>query len=83
MVFVYLTHISTKFDVLFKRVTSLSMERAINLSSTHQGLSLNEVVTRRAAGQANNAKLETSRSYWQIFRENIFTFINVVFLQLA
>lgn len=59
------------------------MERTINLSSSHQGLSLQEVVARRAAGQGNNTKLETSRSYWQIFRENIFTFINIVFFAIS
>lgn len=55
----------------------------MSLSSSHQGLSLDEVSRRRSAGQGNNVKLETSRSYWQIFRENIFTFINIVFFTIS
>ncbi|MGK7905078.1 MAG: HAD-IC family P-type ATPase [Hormoscilla sp.] len=48
-----------------------------------QGLSDREVVSRRAAGQGNNVKLSTSRSYGQILRENLFTFINAVFLTIG
>lgn len=48
-----------------------------------QGLSDREVVSRRAAGKGNNVKLETSRSYGQILRENLFTFINAVFLTIG
>jgi cation-transporting P-type ATPase E len=48
-----------------------------------QGLTAQEVICRRAAGQGNNAKLPTSRSYWQIFRENLLTFINFVFFTLS
>jgi cation-transporting P-type ATPase E len=48
-----------------------------------QGLTAQEVIRRRAAGQGNNAKLPTSRSYWQIFRENLLTFINFVFFTLS
>lgn len=40
------------------------------------GLSSQEVDARRAAGQVNAAPPATSRSYWQIARENVFTFIN-------
>ncbi|MBZ0285814.1 MAG: HAD-IC family P-type ATPase [Anaerolineae bacterium] len=43
-----------------------------------QGLSENEVIDRRARGQGNNVRLETSRSYAQIIRANLFTFINMV-----
>lgn len=41
-----------------------------------QGLSNAEVLARRSQGQGNNVKIETSRSYGQILRENVFTFIN-------
>ncbi len=48
-----------------------------------QGLTAQEVIQRRANGQGNNAKLPTSRSYWQIFSENLLTFINFVFFTLS
>jgi cation-transporting ATPase E len=48
-----------------------------------QGLTASEVLKRRASGQGNNIKLPTSRSYWQIFRENLLTFINFVFFTLS
>lgn len=51
--------------------------------SSLQGLSENEVMVRLAAGQGNNVKFETGRSYRQIFKENIFTFINGVFFALS
>jgi cation-transporting ATPase E len=47
------------------------------------GLTQAEVIQRRANGQGNNAKLPTSRSYWQIFQENLLTFINFVFFTLS
>jgi cation-transporting ATPase E len=40
------------------------------------GLSEAEVVRRRAVGQGNTAIPLTGRTYWQIVRENVFTFIN-------
>lgn len=43
-----------------------------------QGLSENEAAARRRDGQGNNIKLESSRSYLEIIRDNIFTFINAV-----
>lgn len=43
-----------------------------------RGLSESEVVERRVRGQGNNVRLETSRSYVQIVRANLFTFINAV-----
>lgn len=43
-----------------------------------QGLSDAEVITRRQQGLGNNVRLETSRTYAQIARANIFTFINMV-----
>jgi cation-transporting P-type ATPase E len=43
-----------------------------------RGLAESEVNVRRQRGLGNNARLETSRSYAQIARANIFTFINSV-----
>ncbi|HEY9907820.1 MAG TPA: HAD-IC family P-type ATPase [Thermosynechococcaceae cyanobacterium] len=48
-----------------------------------QGLSDREVKARQDLGQTNNAKLQTSRSYFQIFAENLFTFINAVFFTIT
>lgn len=47
------------------------------------GLSKSEVLARRAAGLGNNVKLQTSRSYRQIFQENLFTFINAMFFAIS
>ena len=47
------------------------------------GLSESEVLARRAAGFGNNVKLQTSRSYRQIFQENLFTFINAMFFAIS
>ena len=47
------------------------------------GLSEPEVLARRAAGLGNNVKLQTSRSYRQIFQENLFTFINAMFFAIS
>jgi cation-transporting ATPase E len=46
-------------------------------------LSEAEVVARRAGGQGNSAPLRTSRSYFQILRENAFTFINTVLFAIG
>ncbi|NJP05913.1 MAG: hypothetical protein HC837_09970 [Chloroflexaceae bacterium] len=47
----------------------------------HQGLSEQDVLERRASGQSNAIDRQLSRSYTQILRENVFTFIhNVMFL---
>lgn len=59
------------------------MDHTVQLTSTLQGLTEAEVTQRRAAGQGNNVTLQTSRSYWQILQENIFTFINAVFLIIS
>src|SRR5215472_10516959 len=48
-----------------------------------QGLSEEEVRLRRARGQGNNIKLQTSRTYWQILRENILTLINLILFSLS
>lgn len=53
------------------------MQIASNSPQLH-GLSENEVAARRVRGEGNNVRLETSRSYVQIVRANLFTFINMV-----
>lgn len=41
-----------------------------------QGLSLDQVAERTAKGLVNTFKLQTSRTYTQILKDNIFTFLN-------
>jgi cation-transporting ATPase E len=48
-----------------------------------QGLSESEVIARRARGEGNNVRLQTSRSYVQILRQNAFTFINSVLFAIG
>jgi cation-transporting P-type ATPase E len=48
-----------------------------------QGLSEREVETRRASGQGNVARLQASRSYLQIVRENVFTSVNTILFVLG
>ena len=47
------------------------------------GLSTQEVLERRAKGLGNRDPVRTSRSYFQIVRENVFTFVNLVLLGLG
>jgi cation-transporting ATPase E len=47
------------------------------------GLTADEVARRRAAGFGNAALPPTSRTYAQILRENVFTFINNILFALA
>jgi cation-transporting ATPase E len=42
-----------------------------------------EVIARRARGQGNNVRFQTSRSYAQILRQNAFTFINTVLFAIG
>jgi cation-transporting P-type ATPase E len=48
-----------------------------------KGLSGQEVKARQMAGQSNNAKLPSSRSYLQILQENLLTFVNAVFFAIS
>lgn len=41
------------------------------------------MVFRRSAGQGNNVTVQNSRSYYQILKENLFTFINFVFFTIS
>ena len=48
-----------------------------------RGLTEAEVLKRRQNGQGNNVKMETSRSYIEIVRQNVFTFINTVLFAIG
>jgi cation-transporting ATPase E len=48
-----------------------------------QGLSDREAMMRRADGKGNNIAWRSSRSYRQIFNENLFTFINAAFFTIS
>lgn len=61
----------------------MSSSAAISQTPDLQGLTQDEVIQRRAAGQGNDIKLQSSRSYRQIVRENVFTFINAVFFGIS
>ena len=50
---------------------------------TSRGLTEAEVADRRARGLGNSAPPPTTRTYEQILRENVFTFINIVLLCLG
>ncbi|HEY9891956.1 MAG TPA: HAD-IC family P-type ATPase [Candidatus Sericytochromatia bacterium] len=61
----------------------MNNEENTNQNTSLQGLTELEVSDRQAAGQGNNVKLETSRSYSQILKENLFTFVNGVFFAIG
>lgn len=61
----------------------MSSEENIKQNPGLPGLSDQQVRDRLSAGQGNDAKLETSRSYRQIFKENLFNFINAVFTAIG
>lgn len=48
------------------------------LEQSLRGLSQAEVLARRQAGEGNNVAIPTSRSYQDILRANVFTFLNAV-----
>jgi len=52
-------------------------------SSILTGLTADEVAVRREAGQSNDVKIQSSRTYAQILQENVFSFINGVFSLIA
>ncbi len=55
----------------------------VQTTSKLQGLSEAEAIARRKAGQGNNVKIKSSRDLCQILKENLFTFINAVFLTIS
>jgi cation-transporting ATPase E len=48
-----------------------------------RGLTEPEAAARRASGQGNDAVIQTGRTYDQILRQNLFTFINVVLFAIG
>jgi cation-transporting ATPase E len=48
-----------------------------------QGLSEREVVARRTSGQGNDIPIQTSRTYSDILRDNLFTFINWLYFFIS
>ncbi len=56
---------------------------AIVAATPATGLTEAEAASRRAAGRGNAAPLTTGRTYGQILRENVFTFINSVIFVLG
>ncbi len=48
-----------------------------------QGLSEAEAQTRRAQGLGNNVRVKTGRSYLDILRQNVFTFMNLVLFSIG
>jgi cation-transporting P-type ATPase E len=48
-----------------------------------QGLSEHEAANRWANGQGNTLPAHTSRTYWEILRDNLFTFINGAYFFLS
>ena len=54
-----------------------------NLAPPLSGLTEAEATARRASGEGNTAPPRTSRTYWQILSENVFTFINICLFLLG
>jgi cation-transporting P-type ATPase E len=50
----------------------------VQLAPDLQGLTEEEVRRRRESGQGNNVRIDTSRTYGEILRQNLFTFINTI-----
>lgn len=48
-----------------------------------RGLSDQEAARIRAQGQGNNVRIKTGRTYWDIVRNNVFTFINIVLFTIG
>ncbi len=51
--------------------------------NTLLGLSDREIAARRAAGKGNDVPIQASRTHWDILRDNLFMFINGVYLFLS
>ena len=48
-----------------------------------KGLSETEAIARRKRGDGNNVRIDTSRTYWDILKQNLLTFINVVLFTIG
>jgi|SRR5579885_1261332 cation-transporting ATPase E len=55
----------------------------VTIPSATRGLSEVEVIARRKRGMGNIFPLKSSRSYWQIMRENLFISVNVILFALG
>lgn len=55
----------------------------VAIPSAVQSLSGMEVIARRKRGKGNVFPLKSSRSYWQIIRENLFVSVNVILFILG
>ncbi|RIK32845.1 MAG: magnesium-transporting ATPase, partial [Chloroflexi bacterium] len=57
--------------------------RVLSETVSADGLTEAEAQARRAKGLGNTAPPRSGRSYWDIVRENVFTFINISILGLS
>jgi cation-transporting ATPase E len=57
--------------------------RAMSETISLNGLTEAQARARRAKGQGNTAPPRSGRTYWDIIRENVFTFINISILGLS
>lgn len=48
-----------------------------------QGLTEHEAIARRARGEGNNVALRTGRSYIDIIRQNVLTFVNIILFTIG
>ncbi len=69
----------------FKKKEFPAESHSLRLPSTtpQTGLTTGEVTARRAAGQSNQAQLQSSRTYAQILWDNVLSLINGVFFFIA
>ena len=59
-------------------------ESDLSLTNTAEsGLTAGQVQERRSKGLGNPPQPPTGRTYWQIIRENVFTFINIILFGLG
>ena len=61
----------------------MAVDNSLWTNTSLSGLTEAEVTQRRAQGLGNSALPPTGRTYAQIVRENVFTFINIVIFVLA
>lgn len=59
------------------------MSHTTSAATPKSGLTEQEVLARRAAGQGNDMPRQSSRTYGDILRHNLFTFINVILFFLS
>jgi cation-transporting P-type ATPase E len=61
----------------------MSDPQRVDPASLPVGLSEEEAARRRAAGEGNDAQIQTGRTYGRIVRDNVFNFINNLFYVLG